>query len=93
VVNKMTVYARIEAGSVAELLRTEANIASLFHPALRWVEALEPAVAVGWIEGPNGLAAPPPRAPAPEPPATTTLEQLQARIAELAEQVAALTRR
>jgi hypothetical protein len=88
VVNKMKIYARVEAGAVAELLRTEANPANLFHKSLRWVEVTDPLVAVGWIEGPAGFVPPPiPEAgPAPLP----TLADLHARIVELTAQVAAL---
>jgi hypothetical protein len=85
----MKTYARMQAGAVAELLRTEADPAKLFHPAMRWVEATDPAVAVGWVEVPWGLAAPPlPPAP-PEP--MPTLAALHAQVAALAAQVAALS--
>jgi hypothetical protein len=87
-------YARVEAGAVAELLRTEANPAELFHPSLRWVPAHEPAVAVGWVEGPTGLAPRPPapaQAPQGEPP--PTLADLYARVVDLEAKVSALTPR
>jgi len=85
----MKIYARVEAGAVAELLRTEANPADLFHRSLRWVEVTNPLVAVGWIEGPAGFTPPPvPEAGAAPLP---TLADLHARITELAAQVAALT--
>jgi hypothetical protein len=87
-------YARIDAGQVAELLQTEAHPSQLFHPTLRWVEAKGPGVAVGWIEGAEGLAPPKP-APAatPAPAPLPTLAELNARVIELAAEVAALTRR
>ncbi len=84
----MKTYARIQAGTVVELFRTEADIASLFHKDLQWVEVQSPPVEPGWVQGANGLAAPPP-AHAASPPAPT-LAELQARLAELAAQVAAL---
>ena len=31
-------YARIDSGVVAELMRTEADVTTLFHPELTWVE-------------------------------------------------------
>jgi hypothetical protein len=87
----MKTYARIDAGAVAELLRTEANPATLFHPAVRWVEATDPAVAVGWVEVPGGLAPPPEPAPGTTPEPAPTLAALHAQVAELAARVAALT--
>ena len=84
----MKTYARMEAGAVAELLRTGADPATLFHPALRWVEATDPAVAVGWVEVPWGLAAPP--VPQPGPAPLPTLAALHAQVAALTAQVAAL---
>ena len=90
----MKTYARIEAGTVVELLTTQDDITKLFHPALRWVAVDTPAVAVGWVEGPNGLAAPPPPPPQPAPPPPPpTLDELHARINELAAKVAALSPR
>ena len=82
----MKTYARIEAGTVAELLRTEANPADLFHAGLRWVEVGETSVAVGWVEGPAGLVPPPPMPPAPPVP---SLAELHARLAALEALVAA----
>jgi hypothetical protein len=54
-VRNVKTFARIEAGIVAELLRTEVALADLFHPALRWVEVVDPAVAPGWVEADGGL--------------------------------------
>jgi hypothetical protein len=87
-------YARIESGAVMELLRTEASPAELFHPSLRWVPAHDPAVAVGWVEGPAGLA-PRPSVAAQEPAAVPmpTLAELYARVVNLEAKVAALTPR
>jgi hypothetical protein len=87
----MKTYARIETGTVAELLLTEANPADLFHPALRWVEVTQAAVAVGWTEGPAGLT--PPQVQEPVLAPMPTLAELHARLADLAAQVAALTPR
>jgi hypothetical protein len=93
VVNEMKTYARIEAGAVTELLRTEVEPVKLFHPALRWVAVTNPAVAIGWIESGDTLVPPPVPPVVVEPPAepVPTLTQLHARITELAAQVAALT--
>ncbi len=55
-VKNMKTFARIEAGTVAELLRSEVALADLFHPALRWVEVDDPAVSIGWIEVLGGFA-------------------------------------
>ena len=84
----MKMYARIDAGVVAELLRTEADPAKLFHPSLRWVVTTDPAIAVGWVAKADTFVPPPmPEAPAASAP---TLMQLHARILELEAQVAAL---
>jgi len=66
-----------------------------FHPALRWLEAKDPNVAVGWVvEGAEGLAPPKPvAAVAPAAAPLPTLAELNARVIELAAEVAALTRR
>ncbi len=87
----MKIYARIDAGRVAELLRVAADPATLFHHALRWVEVGSPPVEIGWIEGPSGFTAPPPppAASAPAPPAPT-LAELRAQVTDLAAKVAAL---
>lgn len=89
----MKTYARIAAGAVVELLHTPATLSDLFHPALRWVEITDPAVAIGWVQTASGLAAPPVPQPQVEPPPPPTLAALQAQIAELAARVEALAPR
>ena len=85
----MKTYARIEAGSVVELLRTETDPAKLFHPSLHWVEVSNPAVTVGWLQSATGFSPPP---PPPEPPAPIpTVTELHAKLNDLAAKVAALT--
>lgn len=86
----MKTYARIEAGSVVELVRTDREIGKLFHSSLRWQAVTDPEVAVGWIEREGALAPPP--APAPEPVLAPlpTLTELSARVAELEAKVARL---
>jgi hypothetical protein len=90
----MKTYARIQSGHVVELFQTQADIASLFHQGVKWVEVQSPEVDVGWIEGVNGLAPPPP--PPSPPPASgleplVTLGELRAQLTELAAKVAALS--
>jgi hypothetical protein len=82
----MATFARIENGTVAELLASEAAPEALFHPSLRWVAVAAPGVAVGWRHTPDGFA-PPPAEAAPPPP---SLAELHARISDLAAQVARL---
>jgi hypothetical protein len=86
-------YARIEAGMVVELLRTDADPALLFHPALRWVDTLAAPVEIGWVETEAGLRPPPPVPPAPAAAPVPTLAELHAQLSELAAKVAALTPR
>ena len=51
-------YARIESGTVAELLSTSGDINEMFHPDLVWVEA-SPDVKTGWNYSPDaGFSAP-----------------------------------
>lgn len=59
----MRTYARIQDARVVELIKTDSNIATLFHPALQWVDASGIAgIAEGWryngvnFEGPEGMA-------------------------------------
>jgi hypothetical protein len=55
----MRIFARIENGIVAELLATEHDIATMFHPALHWVEATHVnGVAPGWRHDGTNFTAP-----------------------------------
>ncbi len=82
----MKTYARVEAGRVVELLTTAADITKLFHPSLRWV-AVTDAVQIGWLQQADGFVAPPVVAASLQGP---TPAELQARLAQLAVEIAAL---
>lgn len=82
-------YARVENGTVAEVLVTDANPAHLFHPALHWVEVSEPGVVQGWQWGAAGFR-PPVAAAIPARPTVATLAELHARVTELEATVADL---
>ena len=60
----MKTYARIQDGLVAELLKTDGDITSMFNPALVWVDvSSQPNIAEGWhFDGTNFT---PPSAPPP----------------------------
>jgi hypothetical protein len=85
----MKVYARIQDGLVAELLTTDGEITSLFHPALVWVDVSSRAsIAAGWhFDGANFTPppAPPPVAPAP------SIAELQTQLAAISAQLATLS--
>jgi hypothetical protein len=85
----MKKYARIQGGLVAELLMTEGDIAAMFNPAIVWIDVTSgPAIAEGWsFDGAN--FAPPPAPPLA--PSAPTILQLQAQIAALAAELAALS--
>jgi hypothetical protein len=89
----MKTYARIQSGYVVELIQTHADIDSLFHQDLKWVEVQSPEVGVGWIEGVDGLTPPPQLSPPPasDPEPLATLSELRAQLTELAAKVAALS--
>lgn len=84
----MRTYARIQDGQVVELLSTDKDITTLFHPSLRWIDVTEqPGVAVGWFH--DGRTAAAPVATAPEPVPTIAelrlaFAQLEARMRRLA---------
>lgn len=86
-------YAHIVAGTVVETLATEANIASLFHPAMTWV-AIPPgsAVAQGWRWDGGKFTPPATDAAAPAAHSATSvaaqLAALQVRLDALATLVA-----
>jgi hypothetical protein len=55
----MKTYARIENSTVMELFSTAGDIATMFHPAIVWVECTSnPSVAVGWTYAGGVFAAP-----------------------------------
>jgi hypothetical protein len=84
----MKKYARIQGGLVAELLMTEGDIAAMFNPAIVWIDvSSRPGIAEGWsFDGANFV--PPPR---PASPSAPTIAELQARVAILAAELAALS--
>lgn len=85
----MKTYARIQDGQVAELLRTDGDIANMFNPALVWSDvSSHPEVTEGWhFDGTNFTppSAPPTTAPVP------TLAELQEQLAAINAQLAALS--
>jgi hypothetical protein len=84
----MKTYARIEDNMVRELVTTDTEIATLFHPSLRWVDVTGNDVQVGWVVvAGGGFAAPPAAQPMPMPP---RLADLVAEIADLQAKLAAL---
>ncbi len=81
-------YARIDAGTVAELFSTPDDISNLFNAALTWVEVPE---GVGVLEGwrYDGSAF---EKPATVPvPGSPSLDELRATLQQLSAQIAALT--
>jgi hypothetical protein len=85
----MKTYARIQAEHVAELLSTNQDITAMFHRDIPWVEVTSVnGVAVGWkYDGQHFL---PPTAPESTASPVTLLE-LQAQLAALSSQLAALS--
>ena len=86
----MKTFARIQGGIVAELLVTERNVSTMFHPSLVWIDASATSgVAEGWRFDGTEFTAP----PAPPPVASMpTIPELQAQITALHAQMAALSK-
>ena len=85
----MNTYARIQNGFVAELIETNADPSMLFNPSLVWEPVNTAGAAIGWAYA-NGSFAPP--SPAPQVSfVAPTLTQLQAELAVLQAQIAAMT--
>lgn len=83
----MKMFSRIENGVVAELFSTHARMSDLFHPSLNWVEVTSgQPVCVGWLYADGNFFPPPASPPAPPP----TLAELQAQVAALTAQLAAI---
>jgi hypothetical protein len=83
----MRTYARISDGVVAELVQTDQDIGEMYHPALNFIEATGTGAAVGWLWSGTGFTPPAPRQPTLAAP---TLADLDAALAALTRQVAAL---
>ncbi len=87
----MKTYARVQDGLVAELLKTDGDITSMFSPSLVWVDvSSQPNIAEGWnFDGTNFTppSPPPPQSPVP------TIADLQAQIAAISAQLATLSRK
>jgi hypothetical protein len=84
----MKIYARICEGCVAELFTTDEEISTLFHPSVKWLDVTGQPPQVGWLQQQDGSFAAPPTAPSVvEVP---TITKLQAQLAALAAQIAAL---
>jgi hypothetical protein len=59
-VRVMKSYARIENNTVVEIIETDGDIATLFHPSLEFIDCTNIAgVKVGWIKENGSLIAPP----------------------------------
>lgn len=86
----MKTYARVLDGAVAELLRTDDAITTLFHPGLVWIDVSgQPAVTEGWRYDGTRFAPP---TPLPPEPAQPSLAEIQAQVQALRAQVASLAR-
>lgn len=83
----MTRYARIEQGSVREVVETAQRIDDLYHPDLVWVELRDrPEIVAGWVVQPDGFSAPEIE-PAPAVAPVINVEELVRRMDELQEQL------
>jgi hypothetical protein len=84
----MKTYARIQNDVVAELFSTDADISQLFNPVLFWVDVTgQTAIAEGWRYDGASFSAP---AAVAGTPAKPTIADLEAQIAVLTAQIAAL---
>lgn len=84
----MRTFARIQDGVVAELLKTDADIKSLFAPGLVWVDvSSQPAVRECWLHDGKAFTPPPALPAAAAPP---TVAELQAQLAMFGARLTAL---
>lgn len=83
----MVNFARVEAGVVAELLATDADLSTHFHPALDWRE-VSASVEIGWCLTEAGFQPPPPSIVVPQ--VQPTLAELEAELTTLVARFAAL---
>ncbi len=85
----MRTYARIQNGTVAELLKTDGDITHMFNPALVWVDVSSQAdVAEGWHFDGTTFTAPATNHTLAQAP---SIAELQAQLAALSAQIAALS--
>ena len=83
-------YARIDGGTVAEIITTTEDIRQLFHPSLHWVDITGQKLAVGWKEAGKGTFVAPPRPVATEH--MPTLAELHAQLDRITAEIAVLTK-
>ena len=87
--NLMRTYARIQDGSVAELLKTGSDVTQMFHPSLVWVDvSADPQIREGWRF--DGKEFSPPQEPA-EQASAPTIAELQAQLASIEAKLAAVS--
>lgn len=87
----MKTYARLDHRVLAELIATDADIGTLFHPSLVWVDVTGQAAQVGWVRGVDGTFVPPPPAAASvTAPPSPSLAELLTELTTLRAQVAQL---
>ncbi len=85
----MKTYARVQDGLIAELLKTDGDITSMFNPSLAWVDvSSHPDVTEGWSFDGKDFTPPPAPPPAPSAP---TIAELQAQVAAISAQLAVLS--
>jgi hypothetical protein len=86
----MKMYARIQDGVVAELLRTDGDISTMFHSTISWVDvSSEVGISDGWsFDGKNFT----PQTAVPTVERVPTIPELQAQIAAISAQLAALSK-
>jgi hypothetical protein len=85
----MKTYARIQEGVVAELLKTDNDITTMFVPSLLWVDvSSDTGIREGWRYDGKSFAAP---AAIPAPPSIPTLADLQSQLTELSVRITALS--
>lgn len=90
----MKTYARLDGPTVAELFATNADLATLFNPALVWVDVTSsPAVEIGWVQQTGGGFAAPAATAVPDGAgvAVVSFANLQAQLSALQAMLTALT--
>ena len=72
-------YARVESGTVFEVVETDKDIATLYHPSLIWVEC-PVEVDQRWTYDGKDFSRPPPPPTPKSPPKVLTAESLAAAL-------------